>query len=92
MMFLKLNTFICHGFICPDCGYSGQIDLQTPAFVKDKQEKTFRVGDKVTDTVVGKVDYVEGFFCPTCLQKGKPVIRGVILVFEDGVFKGCIFD
>jgi hypothetical protein len=88
---IKINKFFCDGFKCSTCNYKGSVELGTPSFFEN-EEKYFKIGDKVTNSIKGIYEHFDGVFCPDCTKEGKLKIQGVRVILHDGVYVKCIFD
>ena len=88
---IKINKFFCEGFKCPVCNYKGLVELGTPSFYEDT-ERSFKIGDKVTNSIQGEYEHFDGFFCPDCMKLGKLKIYGVRIILHDGIYVKSIFD
>jgi hypothetical protein len=85
---VKLDTFLCPEFKCPQCGWGGVLEVKTTAFREaETEERIFKPGDKVVEGWVGIKEVFECGLCPKCLERpGELNLLPVTLLFTGGVF------
>ena len=86
---LKLSTFVCPDFFCPDCAYSGDVELKT--LNAGKPPGVYTLGQRVGDGLAGRFEVHDAVFCPDCLKNQNFKIHGVTLVIQNGVFLNAYF-